>query len=212
MVSIPFLHRGVFRAGSSLWGSVRGWVSIPFLHRGVFRVIEKTDLPGRSFRFNPLSSSGRLQGMRQNGLSNTLYLVSIPFLHRGVFRAAKVKSCPYRRGYVSIPFLHRGVFRVDASAVVGDTPLGWFQSPFFIGASSGAVRVLRASSSSCFNPLSSSGRLQGRFVVNAVGSTLAFQSPFFIGASSGRGTNRTTRPSSLVSIPFLHRGVFREDP
>ena len=89
MVSIPFLHRGVFRdewihydfgdgttfqspffigASSGVAGLLIVpacmFVSIPFLHRGVFRGLVLTAFNEPGSCFNPLSSSGRLQGRR----------------------------------------------------------------------------------------------------------------------------------------------------
>ena len=51
-------------SGLSVAGIGFGWayVSIPFLHRGVFRAEQEDQSTLMSAGFNPLSSSGRLQG------------------------------------------------------------------------------------------------------------------------------------------------------
>ena len=73
-------------------------------------------------------------------------------------------------------------------------------------------RWARLSGTVCFNPLSSSGRLQGSTCFRGVCSRSWFQSPFFIGASSGGCVPLVRVNDPGVSIPFLHRGVFRAAP
>ena len=212
-VSIPFLHRGVFRVISYPQRTVLMrlvLVSIPFLHRGVFRGGVGSTGKQTTPCFNPLSSSGRLQGSPcQQRLQHCYRLFQSPF-----FLGASSGSC------------HRGK---HGCRVHG------FQSPFFIGASSGSSAnrisvsnpivsipflhrgVFRAYSSPCFslaacsgfNPLSSSGRLQGGNGTVWTDVVVSFNPLSSSGRLQGTRPRTPGRSKGWVSIPFLHRGVFR---
>ena len=137
-----------------------------------------------TFGFNPLSSSGRLQG-RAEPTSTPASPGFNPLSSSG-----RLQGRPHRAGKrLSLGF--QSPFFIGASSggvhswLISCLSIG-FQSPFFIGASSGEfVYQHTGVSSGSFNPLSSSGRLQG--------------SLFFI----------IDKKARHVSIPFLHRGVFR---
>ena len=206
MVSIPFLHRGVFRGLDQ-----RGPVRKPLVFQSPFFIGASSGPDDNKLHIqwvlefqSPFfigASSGPLRWQPQCSSRQ----VSIPFLHQGVFRVIRGYFHEVARG-VSIPFLHRGVFREGNSPLLSRGSER-FQSPFFIGASSGYNEALTNDSAVwvsipflhrgvfrgpmdnyefiqhiCFNPLSSSGRLQGD-AWDAVAQTWKCFNPL---SSSGR--------------------------